>query len=240
MKPTNLNKQWTIFPDAATVAQEACELIKHAANHAIEKKGLFRIVLAGGTTPGHIYQLLAKENYDWSKWEFFLGDERCLPIDSAERNSQMAMNTWLNHINVPNENIYFIPSEHGAEQAAKEYAQTIKNKLPFDMVLLGMGEDGHTASLFPGHEHNENELTHSVHNAPKPPADRVSLSASTLSNSINVMMIVTGKGKRESVQSWLNGEALPIAQISTLKNLTVILDEAACNSVNNKTAKESN
>ena len=209
MKPTNINKQWTIFPDATTVAHEACELIKRVANNAIETKGLFRIALAGGTTPGKIYQMLAKETYDWSKWEFFLGDERCLPVDSEERNSQMAMRTWLSHIDVPNDNIYFIASELGAKQAAERYAQTIKNKIPFDMVLLGMGEDGHTASLFPGHVHNEDELTHSIHDAPKPPSERVSMSASTLSNSTNVLIIVTGAGKRDSVQSWENGEPLP-------------------------------
>ena len=228
MKPTNTEKQWIVLPDASTVAQEACELVKKAANKAIETKGLFRIVLAGGTTPGQIYQMLAKEAYDWSQWEFYLGDERCLPVESTERNSQMAMTTWLDNIDVPDTNIYFIPSELGAEPAAKEYAATIKDKVPFDMVLLGMGEDGHTASLFPGHKHNESELTHAVHNAPKPPSDRVSLSVSALSNAYHVLMIVTGAGKKDSVDSWQKGEPLPIAQISAIDNLTVMLDEAAC------------
>jgi len=171
--------------------------------------------------------MLAKENYNWSQWEFYLGDERCLPIDSEERNSQMAMQTWLNHINVPAENIFFIPAELGAEKAAKKYAKTIKNKMPFDMVLLGMGEDGHTASLFPDHKHDPNELTNAVYNSPKPPSDRVSLSVSSLSNSLDVLMIVTGAGKRNSVEAWKNKEDLPIAQISAIENLTVMLDEAA-------------
>lgn len=222
-----MKTEWITCLDASIVAQKSCEIIKLAADTAIEANGVFRIVLAGGTTPGHVYQILAKESYDWSQWEFYLGDERCLPVDSSERNSQMAMKTWLDNIDVPADNIYFIPAELGANQAAKQYAEAITSKLPFDMVLLGMGEDGHTASLFPGHIHNEDELTHAVFNSPKPPSDRVSLSASCLSNSQQVLMIVTGAGKKESVDAWKNNESLPIAQISALKKLTVILDEAA-------------
>ena len=221
------NKEWIIHSDATTVAEESFKLIKKAADTAIQAKGVFRIVLAGGTTPERIYKLLAKETYDWSKWEFYLGDERCLPVSSAERNSQMALRTWLDNVDVPAENIYFIPAELGAEEAAKAYAETIKNKLPFDMVLLGMGEDGHTASLFPGHVHDENELAHAVHEAPKPPSDRVSLSAASLSNSDQVLIIITGAGKRSSVEAWENGESLPIADISALNTLTVFLDKDA-------------
>lgn len=224
-----MQKEWIVYEDANTVATKACELIKQAADTAINDKGLFRIVLAGGTTPGHIYQMLTKESYDWSQWEFYLGDERCLPTDSADRNSQMALETLLNDIDVPAENIYFIPAELGAEEGAKSYAETIQSKVPFDMALLGMGEDGHTASLFPGHIHeNKEELTHAVYNSPKPPSDRVSLSASCLSNSDQVLMIVTGAGKKDSVDAWKNSESLPIAEISALSNLTVMLDEAAC------------
>ncbi len=226
-KITDMEKDWIVLSDASAVANEACELIKQAANKAINTNGIFRIVLAGGTTPGHIYQLLTKEDYDWTQWEFYLGDERCLPIASPERNSQMANETLLNHIKVPAENIYFIPAELGAEAAAKQYAETIESKMPFDMVLLGMGEDGHTASLFPGHIHTKGELTHAVYHSPKPPSDRVSLSASSLSNSIEVLIIVTGSGKSESVNAWKNNKDLPIAQISALKKLTIILDEAA-------------
>lgn len=226
-KSENIKKEWIVLTDATAVAQQACELIKQAAKIAIVANGVFRVVLAGGTTPEHVYKMLANEDYDWSQWEFYLGDERCLPIDSADRNSQMAMNTWLNEIDVPTENIYFIPAELGAEPAAKKYAKTIKDKLPFDLVLLGMGEDGHTASLFPGHIHNNDELTHAVYNSPKPPSDRVSLSASCLSNSQQVLMIVTGTGKKEKVEAWKKGEPLPIAQISALEKLTVMLDEAA-------------
>lgn len=222
-----MKKKWVVYKDASTVAQKACQLIKEAADIAIDNKGIFRIVLAGGSTPEQIYQLLAKQSYDWSLWEFYLGDERCLPVDSIERNSQMIMRSCLNDIEVPAENIYFIPAERGAEQGAEAYAETIQHKMPFDMVLLGMGEDGHTASLFPQQVHREEELVHAVHDAPKAPSDRVSLSASSLSHSAHVLMVVTGSGKKHSVAAWKNGEALPIAQVSALTQLTVMLDEKA-------------
>ncbi len=209
------------------VAQHSYQIILEAAEKAIKERGKFRIVLAGGTTPERIYKMLTTAKCDWQSWEIFLGDERCLPESSSERNSQMAMQTWLNDIEIPAENIHFIPSELGSELAAKKYAETIKSKMPFDLVLLGMGEDGHTASLFPGHIHNDEELVHAVHNAPKPPADRVSLSASSLSNSDQVLIIITGAGKQESVEAWNDGELLPIAKISALKTLIVILDHDA-------------
>ena len=221
------NKEWVVKVDAAEVAEYACNIILQAATTAIQGRGKFRIVLAGGTTPGHIYKMLAKEPCDWNNWEIFLGDERCLPPTSEDRNSQMALNTLINDIEIPESNIYFIQSELGSEKAAENYAGIIKDKMPFDITLLGMGEDGHTASLFPGHTHNESELVHSVHNAPKPPSERVSLSASSLSNSNQVLMIITGAGKKDSVEAWEKGDALPIAEISALNTLTVILDKDA-------------
>ncbi|WP_299879524.1 6-phosphogluconolactonase [uncultured Cocleimonas sp.] len=227
MKNTLPKEEWLVESDASAVAKKSYLIILRAAKEAIEENGVFRIVLAGGTTPERIYRMLAAAECDWQKWEIFLGDERCLPESSPERNSQIAMKAWLNDIEIPAENVHFIPSELGADLAAKNYAETIKSKMPFDLVLLGMGEDGHTASLFPGHMHNEEELVHGVHNAPKPPSDRVSLSTATLSNSEQVLIIITGAGKKASVKAWNEGEPLPIAKISAINMLTVILDSDA-------------
>lgn len=220
-------KQWIVKSDSSSVAFDACEIIKNAAKSAIKQHGKFRIVLAGGTTPERIYTMLAEESLDWGNWEIFLGDERCLPEESDERNSKMAKRTLLDRVDIPLQNIFFISSELGSDIAAKQYAETIQSKLPFDLVLLGMGEDGHTASLFPGHVHDTNELVHAVQDAPKPPADRVSISASSLSNSQQVLIIVTGTGKRDRVEDWLNEKNLPVASITALQTLTVILDEDA-------------
>lgn len=220
-------KQWIVKSDSSSVALDACELIKNAAEKAIKQHGVFKLVLAGGTTPERIYTMLAKQSLDWANWEIFLGDERCLPESSDDRNSKMAQRTLLDHVEIPSQNIFFIPSELGSDIAAKQYAETIQSKLPFDLVLLGMGEDGHTASLFPGHVHDTNELVHAVQDAPKPPADRVSISASSLSNSQQVLIIVTGAGKKDRVEDWLDKKDLPVAGITALETLTIILDKDA-------------
>ena len=118
-------------------------------------------------------------------------------------------------------------AELGAEAAATRYAEQIAPVLPFDMVLLGMGEDGHTASLFPGQTHPGDELVHAVHDSPKPPPDRVSLSVATISSARTVLMLVTGAGKREALQRWRAGEVLPIATVAMASSTQLLLDMAA-------------
>ncbi len=119
-------------------------------------------------------------------------------------------------------------AEQGAKQAAMIYEEVIKVALPFDLVLLGMGEDGHTASLFPQHSYTGDDCVHAVFNAPKPPAERVSLSRRALSTTNVLMIIVTGAGKREAVLQWHKGEVLPVAQIGGLGKEVVVLDQLAC------------
>ncbi|MFM1891518.1 MAG: 6-phosphogluconolactonase, partial [Pseudomonadota bacterium] len=140
---------WQVLPDAAAVAQAAAVEISAAAAAAIAARGCFRLVLAGGRTPAAAYRLLRATPQDWARWEIYFGDERCLPPDAAERNSQLALATWLRHVAVPAGQIHVIPAELGAEQAAARYAPIVAAAAPFDLVLLGIGEDGHTASLFP-------------------------------------------------------------------------------------------
>jgi len=217
---------YKIYDDGSAVAQDACKRILVAAEKAIAERGAFKIVLAGGTTPEASYRELAKQDSDWSNWHVYIGDERCLPEDDAERNSVMAARSLTAHVPIPKEQVYLIDAELGAETAAKAYADIVEAAMPFDMVLLGMGEDGHTASLFPGHQHNDTESTHAVHGAPKPPSDRVSLSASALANTRELLMLITGAGKQEPLSRWLAGEELPIATINA-KNTLIMLDEAA-------------
>jgi len=217
---------YKIYDDGEAVAQQACQLILEAAEKAISARGAFKIVLAGGTTPEATYRELAKQDSDWSKWHVYIGDERCLPIDDAERNSVMAARSLTSHVAIPQEQIYIINAEQGAEVAAKAYAKIVDAALPFDMVLLGMGEDGHTASLFPGHQHDLSETTHAVHNAPKPPSDRISLSAAALANTAELLMLITGSGKQAPLAQWRAGVELPIATINA-KNTLILLDKAA-------------
>ena len=184
-------------------------------------------MLAGGRTPEAAYRLLVGADTDWSRWEIYFGDERCLPVDDAERNSRMAARALLDAVKIPTANVHTIPAEQGAEAAAKAYQPVVRAALPFDLVLLGIGEDGHTASLFPGQQHPAGQLVHAVHNAPKPPPDRVSLSAGALSEAREVLILATGAAKRTAIKAWQAGEPLPIAAIGGLACVDVLLDSAA-------------
>jgi len=216
-----------VLDDAEAVALEAARRMLQSASRAISARGLFRIVLAGGRTPEAAYRLLVGADTDWSRWEIYFGDERCLPVDDAERNSRMAARALLDPVAIPAANIHPIPAEQGAEAAANAYQPVIRAALPFDLVLLGIGEDGHTASLFPGQQHPAGQLVHAVHNAPKPPPDRVSLSAGALSEAREVLILATGAGKRAAIKAWQAGEALPIAAIGGPVPVDVLLDRAA-------------
>lgn len=218
--------EYKIYSDSAEVAKQACRHILFTAAKSIVNRGSFKIVLAGGTTPEATYRELAKKKSDWSKWHIYMGDERCLPADDTQRNSVMAARSLIDHVAIPCEQIHIINAEQGAEVAAKAYAKVVEAALPFDMVLLGMGEDGHTASLFPDHEHELTEVTHAVHNAPKPPSDRISLSAATLANTNELLMLITGSGKQTALAQWCAGEQLPITKINA-KNTLILLDKAA-------------
>lgn len=138
----------------------------------------------------------------------------------------MARSAWLDKVSIPKGQIFDIPAELGPEQGAELYAETIATALPFDLVLLGMGEDGHTASLFPGHQHDPNELTHAVYNSPKPPPERVSLSAKALAKAAEVVFLITGENKRDAVAQWRAGADLPVAAIHADK-ISIYADKAA-------------
>ncbi|MCK5725797.1 MAG: 6-phosphogluconolactonase [Thiotrichaceae bacterium] len=212
---------------AEEVALFARDYILDAAQEAIRKVGVFKIVLAGGTTPEQVYGLLALESCDWQHWHFYLGDERCLPLHDVERNSEMVRRILLDKKVILEENIHFISAELGAKKAAIDYEKVIKSVLPFDMVLLGMGEDGHTASLFPNHQHSNNEYVHAVFDAPKPPSERVSLSVDALSQNRHLLIMVTGAGKHDAVTQWQKGKNLPVSQISSNGEVHLLLDSLA-------------
>jgi 6-phosphogluconolactonase len=217
---------WHTLETADDVALAAYQHILEAAKSAIAERGQFKLVLAGGTTPEKVYRMLAQSDADWPKWFIYYGDERCLPADHADRNSVMAEQAFLSKVAIPKSQIFTIPTELGAEQAAAEYRQTVKAALPFDLVLLGMGEDGHTASLFPGHKHDAEELVHAVYNSPKPPPERVSISAKALGNARQVIFLITGSNKQDAVKLWRSGHDLPVASILS-DNIDVYIDRDA-------------
>ena len=218
---------WHRLESADQVADAACRQLLIAASRAIADHGKFKLVLAGGGTPEKVYHLLAEADADWANWIIYYGDERCLPADHADRNSTMARRTLLDKVAIPAAQIFTIAAELGNEQAAADYRAIVAAALPFDMVLLGMGEDGHTASLFPGHMHDGNELVHAVYNSPKPPPERVSISAKALSTTRELIFLITGSNKQEMVKAWRSGQDLPVASIIPENPVDVYADSDA-------------
>lgn len=221
------NSRWHYLETADDVAQTACRQILNAATSAIAEHGKFKLVLAGGGTPEKVYRLLAESNADWANWHIYYGDERCLPADHQDRNSLMASRVLLDKVAIPTNQIFTIPAELGPEQAAESYSSTVAEAGKFDMVLLGMGEDGHTASLFPGHHHLQDELVHAVYNSPKPPPERVSISAKALGNTRELIFLITGANKQEAVKLWRSGSDLPVAGIVPENPVDVYIDSDA-------------
>ncbi len=221
------DRHWHVLPDAQTVAETVARRITELAQAAIDERGSFRIVLAGGTTPEKVYEQLSASDSDWTAWHIYYGDERCLPVEHPDRNSVMARKAWLDHAPIPAEQIHTIPAELGPEKAALAYERIVARALPFDLVLLGMGEDGHTASLFPGHHHEAGRLALPVFGAPKPPPERVTLSLEALNDSHAVIILVTGAAKSHAVQEWQAGADLPIAAIHGRHGCDIYMDSAA-------------
>ncbi len=205
--------RWQTFMTQEELNKAAANFVVKSAERAIASRGRFIVALAGGTTPKSVYELLRSINTDWTKWHIYYGDERCLSSDHADRNSLMAEQAWLNHVTIPANQIHPIPAELGSRKGAAAYAEVLAN-IDFDLVLLGLGEDGHTASLFPGQAWDDGSATISVENAPKPPPERVSVSSSKLSGAQEVLFMVSGAGKQQAVNDWRAGLAIPVSAIT--------------------------
>lgn len=217
-------RRWHIYPNRDALTERAGAAIARIANAAIARDGSFHIVLAGGETPRAIYARLARIETDWSRWHAYFGDERIAPADHPDRNSSMAWNEWLHAC--AGIQVYPIATENGAEHAAQSYAESIAG-VRFDLVLLGLGEDGHTASLFDTRAADVNADVIVVRNAPKPPPERVSLTPHALSRAENVLFIVTGPGKRAAAARWRADEPLPAALIRPPHGVDILIDAEA-------------
>jgi len=211
-------------PIIDTDEQSIANKIVSLANIVIANKKNFHIVLAGGETPRSVYCLLRDAKTDWHQWHVYFGDERCAPPHNSSRNDTMAFASWLGHVDIPARQIHCIPAELKTESCIEQYSQTLAAVGQFDLVLLGIGDDGHTASLFPGNNHGEsmNEpAVLAVNNAPKPPMNRISLSAWRLSSSTNVWFLIKGDSKQTALQQWQAGENLPASVIRAKNELLI-------------------
>ena len=223
----------------ADVAKQAADIIVTAAQMAIAEKDSFSLALSGGRTPEALYQLLASEPYrsqiDWSRTELFFGDERCVPPDSPQSNYGMARRS-LAAAPIPEANFHRMRGEIEPEQAAREYGQLLKQKFGdggIDLVLLGMGDDGHTASLFPHTSALDEQQHRCVANyVEKLSTWRITLTAPFINRSGNVLVLVAGAEKAARIREVLEGPPdalrLPIQVIRPATGqLTWILDADA-------------
>ena len=245
-----LQPEIKVLPDPASIAAEAAERIVRAADEAIALSGRFRIGLSGGSTPKVLFQLLADERYrariDWSNVEVFFVDERCVPPDRGESNYRMARDTLLSKIPIPGDNIYRMRGEvEPPNEAAKEYGQMLKEKFGgptieegggLDVILRGMGEDGHTASLFPATAAvNETKHRCVANYAAKSTTGkswRLTLTASFINRSREVIVLVAGASKARTLAEVLEGprdpQRLPIQLVAPANGrLSWLVDAAA-------------
>lgn len=217
--------RWHVYDTAEAVHAGLAEAIGQLAR---ERAGAgFSIVLTGGGTARAVYPRLRRLDTDWSAWRFYWGDERCLPPDHPERNSRLARDLWLDHIPVAAGQVRGIPAELGAVEGARRYDALVRGLPAFDLVLLGLGEDGHVASLFPGWDWGaapDGPAALAVGAAPKPPPERVSLSAWRLSLAHRVFVVATGAAKQAAVAAWRRGDRLPAQAIAPPGGVDVLID----------------
>ena len=206
--------------------KELCARITILASECLDKHGYFSIILAGGETPRELYRQLRHIATDWQHWHIYFGDERFLPLGDAGRNDTMASTVWLNYVAIPRAHIHGGPVSDDVKTAAAEYAAILQKAPGFDLALLGLGEDGHTASLFPGNVPRSRPaaLAIAVTDAPKLPAQRVSMSPGCLSLSSAVWFIVSGSNKRKMLEAWLVGAPLPPQAIKPDAGIDIFTD----------------
>ncbi len=210
------------------------ETLKYSAEHfirtatnAIKERGLFTVALSGGSTPKGIYTLLAapqnRSRVDWSKVMLFWSDERSVGPDHPDSNYKMAMDAAFSHIGVPSENIFRMVGESRIEQNAQIYEKIILEKVPegsFDLIMLGMGDDGHTASLFPRtHGLQPTERLVVANFIPSLETWRLTLTYECINNAKEIVIYVLGKSKSSRLNEVLTGpyrpNDLPIQKIGT-------------------------
>ena len=210
-----------VCDDRDDLVGRAAQLFVEVANNALSERALFRAALSGGTTPPALYRLLTTDEFkgqiDWGRVHLFWGDERCVPPDDERSNYRMAYETLISRVMMPEENIHRIKGERG-EMAASEYEEEIigafglqGGSFPvFDLMLLGLGEDGHTASLFPGTDavREEGRIVTAV-STEKVETTRITLTPPAINNSLQTIFIAAGGKKAAVLREVIEGEYRP-------------------------------
>ncbi|MBI4512522.1 MAG: 6-phosphogluconolactonase [Gemmatimonadetes bacterium] len=204
-----------VFPDPERLADALAAEFATMARATTWARGRFVVVLAGGETPRPLYRRLATVHRDavpWARVHVFFGDERYVPADHAESNCRMAREALLDHVLIPEDNVHRLRTDLPTpEEAARAYGTTLVEFFgpggpQFDLVLLGLGKDGHIASLFPGSSalRARKRLVAAVE-GPKPPRERLTLTLPAINRATRVGFLVTGQAKAEAVRSALEG-----------------------------------
>ncbi|PRD48082.1 6-phosphogluconolactonase [Sphingobacterium haloxyli] len=231
------------FESKTQIFETAAQLFVDAAKKNIDEKGFFSVALTGGSSPIELHRLLATEAYksqvDWSKVLVFWGDERWVPLDDDLSNAKMSYETLLNHVPIPESNIFPMYKEGvDAKAYAQTYEQILREKLiddaRLDLIFLGMGDDGHTASLFPGTEvlHEKDKWVDAYFLAPQD-MYRITLTAPFINKAEKIVVITFGEKKAKALQEVLQGENNPEQYPSQLLEpaggelLFLVDDEAA-------------
>jgi len=236
------------FPNLKALSNSAAELILKVADEAIAERGAFTMAMSGGETPRGLYEVLAgppyKDKMQWDKVHLFWVDERCVSDTHPESNFNMAFMTLISKVPLLTRNVRPILANLGAdEETANMYEQLLRSALnmeeakggppSFDMILLGIGPDGHTASLFPNSpaaEESEKWVVAVPAPAVAPPVERITMTFPVINNARNVAILVSGSGKKEAVRAILEdrekaASRYPAARVNPSGNLYWLLDE---------------
>lgn len=241
-----MNTYKIIKPDPDTLCLEAAKHFLRLAHQCVEQKGEFCVALAGGSTPKRFYQVLAQPPFStsipWGKMHIFFGDERAVPPDHPDSNYGMANRFLFKHISIDPLRVHRFQSELEPEDAARAYHTVVKAFLPsnenglpvFDLILLGLGDDGHVASLFPGTDILDitDRCAAKVWVESKE-SWRLSITLPVINSAENVWLMVTGKNKNDIVDRVFNYPSitgpLPVERVNPKQGLTWYLDKAAAN-----------
>ncbi|HEY9672991.1 MAG TPA: 6-phosphogluconolactonase [Waterburya sp.] len=234
-----MNKTIEVLPDKATLIKRSLDLVLSHIQAAIQERGQVTIALAGGGTPKPLYEALATQNLPWEKIHVFWGDERYVPADHPDSNQGMARQAWLDKVDISEANIHPMPTngESPAADAAKhesqlrEFFQLPQGEFPrLDIILLGIGDDAHTASLFP-HTDALKVQDHLVTVGNKDGQPRITFTAPLINQARCVMFLVAGESKRPALAQIFAPEAdlltYPARLIQPQGELWWLLDEAA-------------
>jgi 6-phosphogluconolactonase len=226
-----------VSADHESLSQTVARRIRAVVTETLAEQDQFALALAGGSTPRRLYELLADADLPWSRIHLFWGDERVVPHDHPKSNVQLVRETLLTGISIPDDNVHPVPTEGSPDAAASAYADVLQHAFAdrahtFDLALLGMGTDGHTASLFPEHDPQPNDPKW-VRAVSAPPrhdvAQRITCTLPVLNAARRAYVLVSGASKRETVDAALNerDDTLPITRVQPRQSLVWFLDEAA-------------